>query len=100
MDTPAPDPAARLLTVVEAVAERAEEARRRLDELSATLDDLARRVGDAPAPPRPAAGPSDPMRLAAIELAVSGAGRAETAEHLRARFPDADPAAVLADVFG
>jgi hypothetical protein len=101
MDPPAPDPAARLLTVVEAVAARAEEARRRLDELSATLDDLAGRVGDGDvAPARAAIEPSAPMRLVALELAVAGAGRAETAQRLRSQFPGQDATAVLDDVFG
>jgi hypothetical protein len=86
MQPAAPDPAARLLTVVEAVAARAEEALQRLDELSAAVD-------ATPAPPHPA-------RLAAIELAVSGASRADTATHLRERFPDEELDAVLDDVFG
>jgi hypothetical protein len=42
----------------------------------------------------------DPVRLAAIELAVSGAGRAQTASLLRAQFPGAELGAVLDDVFG
>ena len=70
-----PDPNARLITVVEAVAARAEEARRRLDDLAARMDELS--DGRPPAPPsRP--DPADPIRLAAIELAVSGSDRAET----------------------
>jgi hypothetical protein len=85
-----PDPAAHLLTVIDAVAARAEEARRRLDDLSARLD---RRE---PPVPEPAA----PVRLAAIELAVSGADRTETAAHLRRSFPAAQVDAVLDDVFG
>jgi hypothetical protein len=100
MDPPAPDPAARLLTVVEAVAARAEEARRRLDELSATLDDLAGRVGEAGAEASAAVALSAPMRLVALELAVAGAGRAETAQRLRSQFPGQDATAVLDDVFG
>jgi hypothetical protein len=94
MESAAPDPAARLQTVVEAVAVRAEEALQRLDDLSAALD-------AAPAPPAPPsiADPADPARLAAIELAVSGCSRAETAERLRERFPDTDVDAVLDDVF-
>ena len=95
MESAAPDPAARLLTVVEAVAVRAEEALRRLDELNAALD-------AAPAPPeRPStADPANPVRLAAIELAVSGTSRADTAARLHDRFPDADLDTVLDDVFG
>ena len=104
MESAAPDPAAHLLTVVEAVAARAEEARRRLDALTATLDELVAGVDGAPppppapAPPRP--GPADPVRLAAIELAVSGADRAQAAVRLHDRFPDAELDAVLDDVFG
>ena len=84
-------PVDRLETIVEAVAARAEEAARRLAELARRVD------GHEPAPPAP--GPDDPVRLAAIELAVSGADRAEAAAQLRRRFPDADLAPVLADVF-
>jgi hypothetical protein len=104
MESQAPDPAARLLTVVEAVAARAEEARRRLDELSATLDDLAGRIDGAPAAaPGDAAtttAPASPSRLAAIEMAVSGASRAQAAERLSVQFPGADLAPVLDDVYG
>jgi hypothetical protein len=92
MESAAPDPAAHLQTVVEAVAARAEEARRRLDALTASLDGLE----TAPAP----ADPADPVRLAAIELAVSGANRSETAGRLRDRFPGVALDAVLDDVFG
>jgi hypothetical protein len=95
MESAAPDPAARLLTVVEAVAARAEKALQRLDGLSAALD-----AEPAP-PPRPSiADPANPVRLAAIELAVSGASRADTAERLREQFPDTHLDAVLDDVFG
>lgn len=92
-----PDPNARLLTVVEAVAARADEARARLDDLTARMDEL----GDVhPAQPPSRPDPADPVRLAAIELAVSGSNRAETAMRLRDRFPDADVNRVLDDVFG
>jgi hypothetical protein len=92
MQPAAPDPAARLQTIVEAVAERAEHARRRLDDLAAALDG---------APPAPAApGPAGPVRLAAIELAVAGADRAATAASLCQQFPQADLGPVLDDVFG
>jgi hypothetical protein len=91
MESAAPDPAARLLTVVEAVAARTEEALRRLDELD----------GAPVAAERPSlADPANPVRLAAIELAVSGSSRAETAARLRDRFLDADLDTVLDDVFG
>jgi len=86
-------PVDRLETIVEAVAARAEEAARRLEELARRVD------GHEPAAPPPP-GPDDPVRLAAIELAVSGADRAGAAAQLRRRFPDADLAPVLADVFG
>jgi hypothetical protein len=92
-----PDPTARLLTVVEAVAARADEARARLDDLTARMDEL----GDGHHPPassRP--DPADPIRLAAIELAVSGSDRAETTMRLHHRFPDADLDPILDDVFG
>jgi hypothetical protein len=85
-----PDPDAQLMTVLDAVAARAEDARRRLDELAARLDERE--------PARPS--PADPVRLAAIELAVSGADRAQTASSLRRSFPSADHDAVLDDVFG
>ena len=90
-----PDPNAHLLTVVEAVAARAEQARRRLDDVAARMDALER-----PAVRAPAADPADPVRLAAIELAVGGAGRAETEARLAERFPGAELDSVLDDVFG
>ena len=93
-----PDPAVRLLTVVEAVAARADEARRRLDELTASLDELD--GNGHPGPHRPRVDPADPVRLAAIELAVGGAGRAEAAARLSDRFPGAELDLVLDDVFG
>jgi hypothetical protein len=92
-----PDPAVRLLTVVEAVAARADEARRRLDELTARLDELD---GNGHRPRGPSVDPADPVRLAAIELAVGGADRAETAARLADRFPGAELDLVLDDVFG
>jgi hypothetical protein len=76
----------RLETIVEAVAARAEEAAQRLDDLTRRLD------GGAP-------GPADPVRVAAIELAVAGYDRAQAETRLRQRFPAADLAPVLADVF-
>ena len=93
-----PDPAVRLLTVVEAVAARADEARRRLDELTTSLDELD--GNGHPAPHPPGVNPADPVRLAAIELAVGGAGRAEAAARLSDRFPGAALDRVLDDVFG
>src|SRR5436190_17668265 len=85
------DPNVRLMTVLDAVVVRADEARARLDELAARLDGRP-----APAVPDPA----DPMRLAAIELAVAGSDREQTAMRLRDRYPHADLNAVLDDVFG
>lgn len=82
-------PVDRLETILDAVAARAQEAALRLDALTRRLD------GDAPAPPDPA----DPVRLAAIELAVAGCDREQVAARLRQRFPEADLAPVLADVF-
>jgi hypothetical protein len=79
----------RLETIVAAVAARAEEAAQRLDELTRRLD------GAAPE----AAGPVDPVRVAAIELAVAGYDRAQAESRLRQRFPGADLAPVLADVY-
>ena len=84
------DPTVRLMTVLDAVAARADEARERLDALTA-------RVGRAE-PTRP--DPADPARLAAIELAVAGADRDRTAIALRERYPEAELDAILDDVFG
>jgi hypothetical protein len=84
------DPTVRLMTVLDAVATRADEARKRLDTLTA-------RVGTAE-PSRP--DPADPVRLTAIELAVAGSDREQTAVLLRERYPDAELDAVLDDVFG
>ena len=91
-----PDPAIRLLTVVEAVAARADEASRRLDDLTASLDELE---GSGQREAGGAVDPADPLRIAAIELAVGGADRAETAELLAQRFPGAELELVLDDVF-
>jgi hypothetical protein len=101
MEHAEPDPDARLLTVVDAVAARADEARTRLDDITTTLDELVAEVDGVQRPPlRSAQDPADPARLAAIELAVSGADRAETAAQLRECFPEAELDAVLDDVFG
>ena len=81
-------PVDRLETIVEAVAARAEEAARRLEA-------LAQRI-DAHGPP---ADPADPVRIAAIELAVGGCDRAQATARLRERFPAADLGPILADVF-
>ena len=85
------DPTVRLMTVLDAVAARADEARDRLDALTA-------RIGPATAPSRP--DPADPIRLTAIELAVAGSDREQTAIRLRERYPEAELDAVLDDVFG
>jgi hypothetical protein len=95
------DPTARLMTVLDAVVARAEEARTRLDGLAERVDELDGRV----APPSRAttadpADPADPVRLAAIELAVAGSDRDQTAVRLRDRYPDAELETVLDDVFG
>jgi hypothetical protein len=92
------DPTLRLTTILDAVVARADEARTRLDELAARMDEL-----DGGATPRPAPSlpdPADPVRLFAIELAVAGSDRDQSAVRLRERFPGADVDAVLADVFG
>jgi hypothetical protein len=88
------DPTVRLLTVLDAVVARADEARNRLDELAARMDALD--GGVRPSAPDPAA----PARLSAIELAVSGSDREQTAILLRERYPDADVEPILDDVFG
>jgi hypothetical protein len=77
-----------LETMLEQIAARADEAAQRLDALSARLDG------------KTAPDPADPVRLAAIELAVSGCDRAQAAARLRDRFPGTDLTAVLADVYG
>lgn len=84
------DPTVRLMTVLDAVAARADEASERLDALAA-------RIGRAE-PTRP--DPADPARLAAIELAVAGSDRDRTAIALRDRYPEAELDAILDDVFG
>jgi len=86
------DPTVRLMTVLDAVAARADEARERLDALAARID-----PGETPAR---RLDPADPVRLAAIELAVSGSDREQTAARLRERYDAADLDAVLDDVFG
>jgi len=84
------DPTVRLMTVLDAVAARADEASERLDALAA-------RIGHSE-PARP--DPADPARLAAIELAVAGSDRDRTAIALRERYPEAELDAILDDVFG
>jgi hypothetical protein len=83
------DPHARLLTVLDAVAARAEEARERLDALGGRLPKTA-----------PLPDPADPARLEAIELAVARWDRDRTAARLRERHPHADVEAILDDVYG
>jgi hypothetical protein len=99
MDPAAPDPAAHLSTMLDAIAARADEARRRLDALASALDGVQGPVPPAEPMPSRRPDPADPVRLAAIELAVSGSDRTQTAIALRERFPDADFAAILDDVF-
>jgi hypothetical protein len=92
------DPTVRLMTVLDAVVARADEARARLDDLTGRIDELD---GGMPAPPAPRLpDPADPVRLAAIELAVAGWDREETATRLRDRYPDSDLGLILDDVFG
>jgi hypothetical protein len=92
------DPTARLMTVLDAVVARAEEARTRLDGLAERVDELD--GGVAPPARATTADPADPVRLAAIELAVAGSDRDQTAVRLRDRYPDAELETVLDDVFG
>jgi hypothetical protein len=92
------DPTVRLMTVLDAVVARADEARARLDDLTTRIDELDGGVLAPPAPRLP--DPADPIRLAAIELAVAGSDREQTAMGLRDRYPDADLEPVLDDVFG
>ena len=92
------DPTARLMTVLDTVVARAEEARTRLEALAGRMDALDGAVAAQPAPAP--IDPADPIRLAAIELAVAGHDRDQTAVRLRDRHPDAELDAVLDDVFG
>jgi hypothetical protein len=93
------DPDVRLMTVLDAVVARADEARTRLDELAARIDELEGSGGARP--PEPSLpDPADPIRLAAIELAVAGSDREQTAVRLHDRYPDADLNPILDDVFG
>lgn len=92
------DPTVRLTTILDAVVARADEARARLDALAARMNELD---GGAAPPPVPSVpDPADPIRLAAIELAVAGSTREQTAMRLRDRYPDAELDPVLDDVFG
>ncbi|TML03637.1 MAG: hypothetical protein E6G41_13445 [Actinobacteria bacterium] len=92
------DPTVRLTTILDAVVARADEARTRLDGLAARMDELDGGAAPPPAPSVP--DPADPIRLAAIELAVAGSTRDQTAMRLRDRYPDAELDPVLDDVFG
>jgi hypothetical protein len=92
------DPTVRLMTVLDAVVARADEARARLDDLTTRIDGLDGGMLAPPAPRLP--DPADPIRLTAIELAVAGSDREQTAVRLRDSYPDADLDPILDDVFG
>jgi hypothetical protein len=96
-----------VLALLEAIAQRTELARRRLDELARTLEDATdaierRQRATAPAARTPAAAPGGGLaeRVSAVELAVAGLSRAEVAARLRAERGVADPEPALDDVFG
>jgi len=107
-------PPGQILALVDQVVAATEAAKRRLDELAATIDELTHRVdaalrqapaAPAPPPPRadvaaPSEGASSTARLVAIEMAVGGATRSETEARLRDELGTADPQPILDDVFG
>ncbi len=90
--------AERLRDLIAALTAHGDDTRRRLDRLSALLDELECRLPAAAAPASTAC--AAPERVAAIEMAVCGYTRAEAAERLRRDHGLPDPAAVLDDVFG
>lgn len=114
--SPAATPAAdELAATIRALITGAEEARRRLDELSRAIDALAHRASGAtvgaPAAateterPRPPAGTdsetlASTARLIAIEMAVGGASRLEVQRRLTDQFGITEPRGLLDDVFG
>jgi hypothetical protein len=119
-----------LLAIIDAVVHAAEGARRRLDELAETLEELTRRVdaagrgpatgaeppelegsglGARPRPPAPSARPPKERasetahasaRLVAVEMAAAGATRMEADRRLRDEFGFRDTRPVLDDVYG
>jgi hypothetical protein len=86
--------AQRLLALADAAVERADEARRAIEELLAEIA-VARGAPDGPIGTR-----LDAARLAAIELAVAGRSRDEVARHVRSTYGVADVEPLLDDVFG
>ena len=110
--SPARDPTApaRLLTLADAAAQLADEARRALAWVSATVAqlDMLARVGALTTAEEPAAAPQpEPVRrepppgarLLAIEMAMAGGTRDEVGSALARVYDDVDATALLDDVF-
>jgi hypothetical protein len=112
--SPARDPTApaRLLTLADAAAQLADEARRALAWVSATvaqLDMLARVGALTAAEEAPAVAPAEPepvrrepppgARLLALEMAMAGGTREEVRSALTRVYDDVDPSGLLEEVF-
>lgn len=83
------------------LTELADELLMQAGEIRNQWEDLAAAVGlDAPAPAVPEApAGDDPMRLVALDMALSGSGPDEVAAHLEKTFPEADVDPVVDAVF-
>jgi hypothetical protein len=93
----------RVRALAEEALDRADAARRELDELLAAVERLRAELAGPAVPreeePRPAAS-LDAARLAAIEMAVAGRTREQVERHLRDAYRGPDTAELLDDVFG
>lgn len=111
MDQPGADRQvlAELTTLAEELLEQASEIRRQWSDLG---DALGIDLGELPDASEPAAVPqmpaaaasaeaaeSDPVRLVALDMMLSGRSRDEVEEYLRATFGDGVDVGVVADVF-
>jgi len=91
--------AAHLSEIGEHIEQTVAAVHARLEELSASLDELARRVEPSP-PASPAQAVGDEPRLRAVEMAVAGATRGEVDASLAGQLADPQRAALLDDLFG
>lgn len=98
------DHAEALAQIVDQLLDQAADLRRGWDALAAALDDLEVEGGpaapaDAEAAAPPAGDGDDPRRLIALNMALNGQSREETAAYLRQQFGEDGTDAILADVY-
>jgi hypothetical protein len=95
---PPPATPAQVAELAEQVRVAVETVRARLEELTARIDALTAQLGPS-APPAPPVS-DDAPRLLAVELAVTGATRADVDARLRERFALRSTTELLDAVFG